>query len=64
MYYLGMTYTEAYNIPIWQRFWFIERINKEISKSNGESKAHQDPQERAMTGKGRQQVPGRLRRFT
>ena len=70
---MGFTYSEAYNIPIWQREWFLERINKEISKTNeanggqgAQSRAaHQnDPQTRAMLGRNRHNVPARLRRFT
>tara|TARA_B100000700_G_scaffold328785_1_gene447818 strand:- start:1166 stop:1387 length:222 start_codon:yes stop_codon:yes gene_type:complete len=73
MYYLGFTYGEAYNIPIWQRRWFIQRLNEEIKKSqeanNGQApptKAyHQNTQDvRSMMGRMRSQVPANLRRFT
>jgi len=73
MYYMGFTYTEAYNLPIWQREWFLERINKEIKRTNeannGEGAstraAHQnDPQTRALMGRNRAHVPAKLRRFT
>ena len=73
MYYLGFTYREAYNIPVWQRKWFIERLNKEIERSkeanNGQAPAtravHQNtPDVRAMMGRMRSQVPANLRRFT
>jgi hypothetical protein len=74
MYYLGFTYTEALNLPIVYKRWFIERVAKEIKGSagedepgNGPSKAmnHQnDPMYAAMTGKSRTQTPARLRRFT
>ena len=32
MYYQGFSYQDAYRLPVWQRIWFIERINKEIEK--------------------------------
>ena len=65
MYYMGFTYTEAYRLPIWQRIWFIQRINKEIKNSNDSRAAHQnDPQTRSLKNKMRQQVPAKLRRFT
>ena len=73
MYYMGFTYVEAYNIPIWQRRWFITRLNDEIKKSkdanNGQAPPtramHQNtPDARAMMGRYRSQVPAKLRRFT
>ena len=68
MYYMGFTYTEAYDLPIWQRHWFIKRINKEIKRSkNGESSRaphHNTPDARAMQGRYRSMVPSKLRRFT
>jgi hypothetical protein len=73
MYYLGFTYSEALNIPIVYKRWFIERVAKEIKGSagdgepgNGSSKAmnHQnDPMVAAATGRHRVQTPARLRRF-
>ena len=73
MYYMGFSYFEAYRIPIWQRRWFIERMNKEIKKTNeangGEgavtrSPEHNTPDVRAMMGRYRSMVPANLRRFT
>ena len=72
MYYCGFTYKECYNIPIWQRIWFIQRLNSEIKKytdKDGNSQptraAHQNtPQQREMMGRYRSQVPSNLRRFT
>ena len=32
MYYQGFSYRDAYSLPVWQRVWFIERINKELVK--------------------------------
>ena len=73
MYYMGFGYWEAYALPIWQREWFLERINKEITRTsdaNGGDGAttraahHNDPSIRAMQGRNRAQVPAKLRRFT
>ena len=57
-------------MPVSYKRWFIERINKELTRSsesgNTQSKAlHQNsPDVRAMQGRVREQVPSRLRRFT
>jgi hypothetical protein len=67
---MGFTYNEAYDIPIWQRIWFINRLNDEIKKSNKDGQAasraaHANhPEARAMQGRARSQVPAKLRRFT
>ena len=70
MYYMGFAYTEAYLLPVWQRIWFIKRINQEIQKSNEKGAstsraAHQNtPNARSMQGFSRDQVPAKLRRFS
>jgi hypothetical protein len=73
MYYMGFGYRESYLLPVWQREWFLNRINKEIkqtSENNGGEGAttraahHNDPNVRAMQGRHRAQVPAKLRRFT
>ena len=71
MYYMGFTYYEAYNIPVWQRNWFIQRINKEFMKAQEKNKpvqskaAHTNsPEARTLMGNHRAQVPAKLRRFT
>lgn len=68
---MGFTWTEAYNIPIWMRRWFIQRLQKEINQTNegdksaGSRAAHQNsPDIRAMMGRHREMVPAKLRRFT
>jgi len=69
MYYMGFTYNECYSIPIWQRIWFIKRINKELKASNQNDQGsraahHNSPDARAMMGRARAQVPSKLRRFS
>lgn len=70
MYYMGFSYWECYNIPIQYRYWFIKRLNKELTrnseKENTPSRAaHQnDPQTRSLMGLHRGETPARLRRFT
>ena len=63
---MGFTYDEAYNLPIWQREWFIKRINKEVKAAQGQSRAAHDntPDTRSIMGRSRSQVPSKLRRFT
>ena len=55
MYYMGFSYIECYNIAVWQRIWFIKRINEEIKKANGQSRAATDnsAEARAMLGRQR-----------
>lgn len=69
-YYGGFSYTEAYNLPIAYKKWWIERISKEIQKSNsGEapqgSRAahHSTPETEALLGKHRTNTPSKLKRF-
>ena len=70
---MGFGYQECYDLPIWKRIWFIQRINKEIKETNknngGDGAAtraahHNDPAVRSMMGRHRAQVPAKLRRFT
>jgi hypothetical protein len=70
VYYGGFTPSEAYNLPVWQKRWWIDRITKELTKTSdsGETQSralHQNtPDVRAMQGLARPQAPSRLRRFT
>ena len=65
MYYLGFTYEGAYMLPVWKRKWFIERVVKEITKSNTSKPDSNDPMNAALMGKQRLgNSPARLRRFT
>lgn len=70
MYYVGMSYTEAYTLPIAIRSWMLRRIQKELEAAkkteNVPTKAlqHNDPQTRQMLGMQRSNPPAKLRRFT
>ncbi len=67
---MGFTFEECYRLPVWQRLWFLERLNKEIKAANDAQSganraAHANtPDARALMGRHRAQTPARLRRFT
>lgn len=68
---MGFTYIEAYNIPIWQRNWFIQRLNKQLQQAKDNNAPQQTkaadtntPEARALMGNHRQEVPAKMRRFT
>ena len=63
MYYMGFSYKEAYLLPLWERKWFIDRLQKEIKRANGDSR-QANAEARALMGKSRPEVPSKLRRFT
>jgi hypothetical protein len=70
MYYGGFTWRETQHMPVSYKRWFIERINREFSRTseNGQVQsraAHQNtPDVRQLMGRSRDNVPSRLRRFT
>jgi len=70
MYYVGFGYKEAYNLPVWQRHWFIKRTNEEFKRANESNSdasraAHANTgEQRSLRGMSRQQPPANLRRFT
>jgi len=33
VYHLGFDYNDAYNLPVWQRFWFINRLKEEFKQA-------------------------------
>ena len=74
-YYGGLTGSEAYNLPVPIKRWWIERIVKELNKTgpNGDDDGTSSPSRalhanspeiRAMQGRSRPNTPSRLRRFT
>jgi len=70
MYYMGFTYRECMDLPVWQRRWFIERINTEFKRAKeagseaSRAAHHNTPDARALQGRHRAQPPAKLRRFT
>lgn len=71
MYWMGFSFSEAMNLPLGWRRWFIDRVQKELSKTgpNGEGPpskgaAQNTADTRSLMGMARDQVPARLRRFT
>ena len=70
-YYFGMDWGTYMKFPVAYKRWLIERINKEIQKSQEKnndipSKAyhHNTPDARSLAGKARTNVPSKLMRFT
>ena len=66
MYYMGFGNREAMDLPIWQRTWFVDRFVKEMKESQGGDRSphNNSPDDRALMGRTRSQVPAKLRRFT
>ncbi len=70
-YYLGLTRSDIYAMPVAERMWYLERVNEEIKNSSESSDtepvtkaAHNNtPEQRALRGQ-RPNTPARLRRFT
>jgi hypothetical protein len=70
MYYVGLSERETYHMPIWKRYWFLNRLKEELERSkeagSGANRSAQanSPDQRFMRGNTRAQVPAKLRRFT
>ena len=65
MYYLGFTYKDAFNLPVWKRKWFLDRVVREITKTKVTKESANDPINRAFSQSARQDhAPSRLRRFS
>jgi hypothetical protein len=72
-YYGGLTGSEAYNLPVPVKRWWIERIVKELNKGGDDDGGGSSPNRslhantpdvRALQNRSRPQSPSRLRRFT
>ena len=33
VYHMGFSYDNAYKLPVWQRFWFINRLKEEFKQA-------------------------------
>jgi hypothetical protein len=69
MYYAGFTFTEAQNLPIPLRIWFINRTIKELNRGSeddegGSNNRRASTEERALMNMQRARVPARLSRLT
>lgn len=72
MFHGKLTWTEAYNLPITYKRWYIQRVIKELNKSNSEGTEgatqsrdlQNSPEVRETQGRSRTQSPSRLRRFS
>jgi len=67
MHHLGFTYSDARDLQIPIRRWFVERINKQLSDSAAQGSTDtrsfeaNTPDLRAARGSSRHVVPARLR---
>ena len=50
IYHLGFTYQDAYNCPVWQRFWFISRFKKDIEEAKEQNKVVNTQSKRNTSG--------------
>ena len=50
MYHLGFTYQDAYSCPVWQRFWFINRIKHEFEQAKEQNKSAHSTAKRNTNG--------------
>jgi hypothetical protein len=72
MYYGGFTYTEAYNLPVRYKLWFVSRIAKELKRSQegqapegDRTPTNNTPETAALMGRVRSaNTAARNRRFT
>lgn len=71
MYYMGFTFQDTRNIPIWKRSWFIQRLKKEFdtAKDNNTQAytraSHANtPEQKMFRGSFRDSSPSRLNRAT
>jgi len=70
MYYMGFTYREAYLLPVWQRMWFIKRIQGELNRTtadgntNSRGIAENRADLRSTRDFNRSRPPAKLRRFS
>ena len=70
IYYGGFTNTDIDQMQVQRKIWYMERLNKEISKGaenggSGTRATHQNTQEiRELQGRQRTTGPARTRRFT
>lgn len=50
VYHLGFTYVDAYNCPVWQRFWFINRLKKEFESAKEHKQSPNSSAQRNNSG--------------
>jgi len=53
MFHCGFSYTEAYNLPIQYKRWFIERVSKELAPPEKSDGNNQMPSNFPKTPSGR-----------
>lgn len=50
VYHLGFTYQDAYTCPVWQRFWFINRLKSEFKAAKENNKVSTSTSQRNNSG--------------
>ena len=50
IYHLGFTYQDAYNCPVWQRFWFINRLKFEFERAKEQNQTANSQSKRNTSG--------------
>ena len=50
IYHLGFTYQDAYKLPVWQRFWFINRLKEEFKQAKENNSSPNSRAQRTNSG--------------
>jgi len=50
IYHLGFTYSDAYNCPVWQRFWFLNRLKHYLKESKQNNSPTPEGAKRSNSG--------------
>ena len=58
MYHLGFSYRDAYLLPVWQRFWFINRLKKEFDEMKENNTVSEGPRSNNVGSRGIRKVFG------
>ena len=58
MYHLGFSYSDAYKCPVWQRFWFINRLKKEFDQMKENNSMSEGPRSQNVGSRGIRKVFG------
>ena len=62
IYYCGISYTDAYNMPVPMLIWFIRRLQRELAQSEGDDMRNASPEMRTYMGSQHPHAPKKLKR--